>query len=254
MIDYICGDMLDVLENQKLFDVVLTSPPYNINKKYNVYKDNKSDTEYINWMGDIFETLYRHLSDDGAIYFNINSNLKNRILPFKIACKAGEYFQLQNTIIWVKSIAIPNSESNDKTGFIGGHYSPTQSNHYHHSGFEYLLHLTKYGDVEIDKKATGIPHKYQSNTKRFGQDTRHRGDVWYVPYNTKNAHGTHPAAFPARLVEMCLADFGRIPNCVLDPFCGVGTVGNVCKKLNYNFLGIDVDNEYINDAKKVFEK
>ena len=116
--------------------------------------------------------------------------------------------------------------------------------------FFLFFHFFHKSLVKIDKKATGIPHKYQSNTKRFGQDTRHRGDVWYVPYNTKNAHGTHPAAFPARLVEMCLADFGRIPNCVLDPFCGVGTVGAVCKKLNYNFLGIDVDCEYIKEAKK----
>jgi DNA modification methylase len=47
----ICGDSLEVLKTipEESIDVILTDPPYNVNYKYNDYKDNLSDTDYFDW-------------------------------------------------------------------------------------------------------------------------------------------------------------------------------------------------------------
>lgn len=248
---YICGDILKELINNEKFDLMITSPPYNIGKQYTCYNDCKTDEDYLNWMFKVYSKLYNHLSEDGSLYLNLGSNLKNAVLPVKTLLQATQAgFVLQNTIIWVKSIAIPDVETRDGIGFTGGHYTPIQSDRYHHSGFEYIFHLTKSGNVKINKANTAVSHKDKSNDNRWQNDSRDRGNVWYIPYDTVQDKRKHPAQFPFRLAEMCILDYGRIPNCILDPFCGVGTVGKVAAKYGYNSIGYDIDSSYIKIANE----
>jgi len=248
--EYICGDVLKELKDAK-FDLIITSPPYNIGKNYNYYNDCKSDEEYLNWMYQVYTKLYNCMSDNGSLYLNLGSNLKNAVLPIKTILQATNAgFVLQNTIMWVKSIAIPNDETRDGIGFTAGHYTPIQSERYHHSGFEYIFHLTKNGNVKINKTNTAVSHKDKSNDNRWQNDLRDRGNVWFIPYDTVQDKKKHPAQFPQRLVEMCILDFGQKPNCILDPFCGIGTVGKVAKKYGYNSLGYDIDPTYVKIANE----
>ena len=63
--------------------------------------------------------------------------------------------------------------------------------------------------------------------------------VWNIP--NKGYKGAHYAAFPIGLVEPMIRLGSKPGDTVMDPFAGTSTVGIVCKKLNRNFVGIELD-------------
>ena len=99
--------------------------------------------------------------------------------------------------------------------------------------------------------------RYQdkSNVARWraaADDLRCRGNTWFIPYDTiqsRDKERPHPATFPPRLPEMCLRLHGidRIKT-VADPFLGLGSTAVACAQLGLNFLGIEMDEGYLNEA------
>lgn len=73
--------------------------------------------------------------------------------------------------------------------------------------------------------------------------TRNKRDVWTIP--TQPYRGAHFAVFPEKLVEPCVLAGSSPGSLVLDPFCGSGTVGVVSTHYGRNFVGIELNPEYI---------
>jgi len=80
---------------------------------------------------------------------------------------------------------------------------------------------------------------------------RNRRCVWEV--NNKPFHGMHFAVFPEDLVEIMMRAGCPIDGIVLDPFMGSGTVAVVAKRLGRNWLGIELNPDYIKIALKRIE-
>lgn len=100
---------------------------------------------------------------------------------------------------------------------------------------------TKYGD-NSDSRFT----IYSGNTWRPTAKRRKR-DVWTVPpANLKEAHF---AVMPERLVEPCILAGCPKGGVVLDPFFGSGTTGVVSKKLRRDYVGVELNTEYVEMAK-----
>lgn len=59
----------------------------------------------------------------------------------------------------------------------------------------------------------------------------------------------HPATFPLWLAKDHILSWSNEKDIVLDPFCGSGTTGVVCKALKRNFIGIDIEASYLEMAK-----
>jgi site-specific DNA-methyltransferase (adenine-specific) len=72
-------------ENKIKFDVIVTSPPYNINKYYTKYNDRREKNDYLDWLQRIAEKSKYVLKEDGAFFLNVGSTLKDPLLPFDIA-------------------------------------------------------------------------------------------------------------------------------------------------------------------------
>lgn len=89
-----------------------------------------------------------------------------------------------------------------------------------------------------------------SNSKGFKRFTgfRNKRDVWTV--NVKGCKGAHFATFPTELIKPCILAGCPENGIVLDPFFGSGTVGVVAKKLNRNYIGIDINEDYCKLAEK----
>lgn len=78
------------------------------------------------------------------------------------------------------------------------------------------------------------------------------GDGDILRFNAvKVSDRVHPAQKPTELIEVILKKVTK--TVVLDPFMGSGTVGMVCKKLDINFIGIEIDKNYFEIAKKRIE-
>ena len=78
------------------------------------------------------------------------------------------------------------------------------------------------------------------------------GDVWKIATQPcpRDFRGVHFAMFPEKLIEpMILAGCPK-DGIILDPFCGLGTVGVVCKRFKRNFIGIDISEKYCERARQ----
>ena len=240
--------MNEILEENSI-DMIITSPPYNIGVEYNSHNDLMPFDKYLEWMGEFGKACKRVLKENGSLFFNIGDKSSDELKAFEVAKRINnENLKLQNTIHWIKSIAIPEEEINI------GHFKPVNSKKFLNNCHEYIFHFTKNKDVELNKLAIGVPYADKSNIGRWKsvkEDLRDRGNAWYIPYKTVRSEKEHPAMFPERLPEMCIKLHGYTNNTVvLDPFLGSGTTCVVAKRLGCNYLGFDIDEKYVEVAKQ----
>jgi site-specific DNA-methyltransferase (adenine-specific) len=234
-------------------DVIVTSPPYNIGALYTTHDDRAMTRgDYLRWLGDVAKECRRVLKDNGSFFLNIGGKPSDPALPIEASMKVMEHFHLQNHIIWVKSIAIPEEESILTEDLSVGHYKPVNSTRYLSNCHETILHLTKHGDVRVDKDAIGVPYSDKTNTTRWGNGSnglRDRGTTWFIPYETVKSAKGHPCSFPVELPMKCIKFHGLQEGLlVMDPFMGIGTTAIACSILGMRFIGFEVDASYIEQA------
>lgn len=236
-------------------DVVVTSPPYNIGVRYNGYDDTASREDYLQWTDMWAQEVCRVLSDGGSFFLNVGSKPTDPLVPFQILDVMLRYFKLQNVIHWIKSIAILKSEVGNYPGItqdvVVGHYKPISSRRFLNDCHEYIFHLTKNGNVELDRLAVGVPYQDKSNITRWanGSNGIHcRGNTWFIPYETirdRNKDRPHPATFPVELPERCIRLHGAArTKLVMDPFLGLGSSALACAKLGVDFVGFEIAEDY----------
>jgi site-specific DNA-methyltransferase (adenine-specific) len=244
--------------DEKSIDVIVTSPPYNIGKKYKAYHDEKPRDEYLDWIEEVAAESHRILKDEGSFFLNVGGKFTDPWIAIDVANRFRSHFTLQNQIHWIKSIALPKEDMGDyshtNATIAVGHYQPINSRKYLSGGHEFIFHFTKFGDVEIDKLSIGVPYQDKSNIGRWksaNKDLRERGNVWFIPYKTIQESRPHPTVFPEQLPELCIKLHGyNEKTVVLDPFMGIGTTALACRKLGVNFLGFEIDPSYVEIANE----
>jgi site-specific DNA-methyltransferase (cytosine-N4-specific) len=129
---------------------------------------------------------------------------------------------LRSDVVWNKPNAMPESVKD----------RPVRAH-------EYLFMLTKSERYHYDHEAVKEPADN-------GKGTRSRRSVWHV--NTKPFSGAHFATFPPDLIRPCILASTEAGDFVLDPFFGSGTVGLVCQQENRQYVGIELNPDYVDLA------
>jgi len=248
------GDCLEYLKTIKepTFDLVITSPPYNIGRNYNYYSDNKDN--YIDWLIEVFNEVCRCLKSNGHLFLNLSSTKNDPYAAYKIA--EGINWKLQNNIIWCKAVEID--------GYVRGYSTPTSSKRYLQNGWEHLFHFTNDGNTEIDLEASGVPYNTDYNNaarneKRSGKNWRPTTTCWHITYKSKatkqitkelTGEKLHPAIFPKELVSKCIKVSGLKNGLVFDPFAGTGTTLLTAKEFGLDYFGCEIDPDYADFINK----
>jgi site-specific DNA-methyltransferase (adenine-specific) len=256
-----CLQGLPLLRDASL-DVVVTSPPYNIGKPYRSYNDGRPRDEYLDWMENIAQHCATKLKEDGSFFLNVGGKPTDPWVGLDLANRFRSSFILQNTIHWIKSIAIPKEDTGRYPAILDdiavGHYQPVNSKRYLSNCHEYIFHFTKTGDVPINPLAIGVKYQDKTNIGRWknaSTDLRSRGNTWFIPYETIQTARSHPTFFPLKLPEMCLRLHGITKHMlVLDPFMGTGSTALACQKLGVDFIGFEIDKTYVSMARKNLRK
>jgi site-specific DNA-methyltransferase (adenine-specific) len=232
-------------------DLVVTSPPYNLGVRYRKFSDRQDRQSYLKWCREWATQIRRVLKPGGSFFLNVGSAPSNPMLPHEIVSEFRELFVLQNTIHWIKSIAIE-----DRTC---GHFKPISSKRFLNDCHEYIFHFTRSGRVEIDRLAVGVPYQDKSNVSRWshtrGSDLRCRGNTWFIPYKTiqsREKERPHPATFPVQFAEWCIKLHGvsRVKT-MLDPFLGIGNSAIAAQRCRVNnFIGFEIDETYLAEAQR----
>ena len=212
-------------------DIVVTSPPYNLDIAYSQYSDDVARDKYLAWSREWAAEVKRVLKPEGSFFLNVGGAPSNPLLPHEIILKLRGLFVLQNTIHWIKSITVTPKRGPEVSA---GHFKPINSKRYLTDCHEYIFHLTKSGDVKLDRLALGVEYSDKSNIARWGHtggnDKRCRGNNWFIPYETiksRDKDRPHPATFPIALAAWCMKLHGldKSPGGIvaLDPFLGIGS-------------------------------
>jgi site-specific DNA-methyltransferase (adenine-specific) len=275
-----CIEGMSLLEAECV-DLVVTSPPYNLGISYRTYSDRQDRRSYLRWSHKWAELVRRILKPSGSFFLNIGAAPSNPMLPHEIVIELRDLFVLQNTIHWVKSIAIEDRCSRRPVGDAPyshetlpsgashreaatairshGHFKPISSKRFLNDCHEYVFHFTKTGRVELDRLAVGVPYEDKSNIARWshtrGSDLRCRGNTWFVPYETiqsREKERPHPATFPVQLAEWCIKLHGESRvHTMLDPFLGIGNSAAAAQRCGVkNFIGFEIDETYLAEAKR----
>lgn len=232
---YKSSEDMGEIENNSI-DVIVTSPPYNRNKRYSddtgqIYNDKKPQEEYFRFLSRVWRECYRVLNPKGIFFLNIGDAAPDQGLSeevVQLAVKAG--FHRLQTIIWIKS-------------FLGkGHFTPTGGRRRLNNLWENIFVLVKNRKkYQMNPKAIGVPYVDKSNIGRYAEeDIRDAGNVWLVPY-AKTTGATikkgHEAPFPIELPYKCikLAE----GETVLDPFAGIGSTLAAARLLKKKGFGYE---------------
>lgn len=253
--EVITGDALYVLKNveDEKFDLVITSPPYNVGKEYEV---KKSIEKYLKEQEEIIKELIRVTSNEGSICWQVGNYVqKGEVFPldifyYHIFKKYG--LQLRNRIIWYFG--------------HGLHASNRFSGRY-----ETILWFTKTDNYIFNLDNVRVPAKYPGKRhfkgpKRGQLSGNPKGknpsdiweiitqdwenELWNIP-NVKSNHpekSIHPCQFPVELVERCILALTNKGSWVLDPFAGVGSTLIASIKNHRNVIGIDKEKKYTDIA------
>jgi site-specific DNA-methyltransferase (adenine-specific) len=257
------GDSLAILPTLERgsVGVVVTSPPYNLGIKYRSYRDDLPRTDYLNWTDRWLRAVSEVTSPSGSLFLNVGAKPTDPWVPLEVAQVARRYFRLQNTIHWVKSIAIDREAAGLSAGLSRdvavGHYKPINSDRFVNDCHEFIFHFTPAGRTRLDRRAVGVPYQDSSNIKRWaaaGDGLRCRGNTWFIPYDTiqrRDRDRPHPASFPPKVPEQCIRLHGLSRAAtVLDPFLGLGASAIAAVRLGLDFAGIEVDEYYLKEAIK----
>jgi site-specific DNA-methyltransferase (adenine-specific) len=260
-LSFFLGDCLEILPrlDRRSIHVVVTSPPYNLGIKYRSYEDTLPRDEYLAWTGRWVREVAEVLRHDGSLFLNVGAKPKDPWVAMDIARAVRPHLELQNTIHWVKSIVIEQDAAGAAAGLTRdlavGHYKPINSTRFVNDCHEFVFHFSPSGAVPLDRRAIGVAYQDKSNVTRWqsaGSDLRCRGNAWFLPYETINSREKdrpHPATFPVRLPEYCLRLHGAGRGAVvLDPFTGLGSTAVACASLGIDFVGIELDRDYLDEA------
>lgn len=258
---FFLGDCVDVLRllPPASFDVVITSPPYNLGIQYDSYDDAGPRSDYLTWIGTWAKEIRRVLGPGGSFFLNVGAKPTDPWVPFDVAQAVRPHLQLQNVFHWVKSIAIDADAVGNGSGLrktlAVGHYKPINSPRFVNDCHEFIFHFSLDAATPLDRLAVGVPYQDESNISRWksaGAGLRCRGNTWFLPYDTiqsRDRERPHPATFPERLPEFCVRLHGvaRIGR-VLDPFLGLGSTMVSCARLGLSCDGIELDAGYLEHA------
>ena len=189
-------------------------------------------------------------------------------IPWMLAfALRNEKFYLRQDIIWHKPNPMPESIKDRCT-----------------KSHEYIFLLTKSSTYYFDNRAILEPAAYDGrkdtrfkgsnkysdsptglNVQSFaekgherwankieGQPARNKRDVWTIP--TRSFKGAHFATFPPDLIKPCILAGCPVDGVILDPFFGAGTTGLVALQLRRNFIGVDLNPEYVKIAEERLQK
>ncbi len=243
------GDCLEKMKEMpdNLIDLVVTSPPYHTNKEFDNFV---SIPEYCSFLDKTFKILSDKLKENGRICWQAAFTVATpRHSPIFEAYQSAlkNNFLYRDFVIWFPQSTLTDRKQASNTGW-GSWRSP--SNPTIRGAFQGLIVFDKMGHTN---KPMGREPDLES--KEFMDLTR---SLWFIPQDNENKGDyptrLHSSPFPILLVENCIKLFSYKDDLVLDPFMGSGSAGIAALKNNRNFIGIEVNPEYFEIAKKRIEE
>ncbi|MBU4477336.1 transcriptional repressor LexA [Candidatus Parcubacteria bacterium] len=247
------GDTISLLRRfpDKSVDLVLADPPYNLSKGNNINFQNKGlkgfggkwnkvmedwdnlpFVDYMNFTYEWLKEVKRVLKPTGSVWvFGTYHNIGLINTIFQIL-----EVEIINEVVWYKRNAFPNLAGRRLTAshetLLWAHAGNGKRNYY----FDY--HASK---------------EFSEDSDRLKERGRQMRTVWDIPNNKEREElrfGKHPTQKPLRVCRRIVKISSKPGDVVLAPFAGVGSECVAAKELGRRYIGIELEKEYVDIAKK----
>lgn len=230
MTNIILGDCLNELKsiNSNSVDLIIADPPYNVGKDYGNKSDKQDFDNYIDFSKKWLSECHRILKKSGTIYVFIGFRYISYL--YQIMEKdLGMNFV--NWISWHYTQGIGKTKG----------FSPRHDD---------ILMFSKSSNYTFNLDDIRIPQKFYRKVNNMRG--ANPGDVWdvsHVHYCQKGRQ-PHPTQKPEAIIERMVLASSNEGDLVVDPFSGSGTTLRVCQQLKRNAIGIELNEEYIEQTKE----
>lgn len=220
-----------------LFDLTVTSPPYNIGKEYEVVKPLD---EYLDWCGHWLGQIHALTKPRGALWLNVGYvpvASKGRAVPLPYLLYDRVPFFLMQEVVWHYGAGVACRKQ----------FSPRNEKFlwYVKDETDYVFNLDDVRDPNVK-----YPNQRKNGVLRCNPKGKNPSDVWDLPKVTSGAKRSsaertpHPAQFPAAVIERTIKASSCPGDLVLDPFMGSGTTAEVALKTGRAVVGFEIDKGY----------
>ncbi len=241
-----CFETMRFMQEQGVkVNAVLTSPPYNnsrptgsmetSSRRYDVYRDDMDNDEYIEWTINLFNNYNKILEENGVILYNINYGTENPDLLWLLlnAIITRTDFMIADMITWKKKTAIPNNVSRNKLTRIT----------------EPVFVICRKSEID-----TFICNKRIVSRRSNGQVHYENKLAYIEAKNNDGACDLNKATFSTDLVIELLDLYVAEGMSVYDSFSGTGTTANGCKSIGINYLGSEISKAQCEYSKERLDR
>jgi len=221
------GDCRGILPQlpDKSIDLVLTSPPYNVGKEYEL---DISRDKYKDLLTEALYSLHLKLRDDGRVCWNVANTMGLGDLVFSplhisLNALAVTLFRLRDIVVW--------NQLNSGNDTAWGSYCSASAPWLRHQCESIIIAYKDIWKKEIKGISTITPAQFMKWTV----------DLWSM---SCASNSKHPTPFCEELAVRCLLLYSYQSDLILDPFLGSGTTAYCAKKLNRKCIGIEIEEKY----------
>ncbi len=257
------GDCLDLLKklDDNSIDLVITSPPY---ADLKVYIDNPGilADNYVEWFLPICNEICRVIKPTGSFILNINDKVENGFrhpYVFDLISEIHKRTELKmfERLFWNKMKGLPNrSRFGDRVEYLFWFAKE--------KGFKFYLDemRTEYSEKSIQRMKKPLKKRF---ARREGDSDLEYKDwspnplgalpttLVNISSESKKIADNHVAVYPTELVKYFIKGSTEEGDVVLDPFMGTGTTAVASNELGRNWIGFEMQQDYINLANSRIE-
>lgn len=244
----ICQDLFEAADYlpSKFADILFLDPPYNLGRSFNTKKFKEMPLEdYEEYIESFVLKLQHTLKPNATIYFCgdwRSSTAIHRVLE--------KYFIVRNRITWEREKG-RGSKTNWKNNSEDIWFATVGKN--------YTFNID---DVKLKRKVIA-PYRTESGKPKDWHETKegsyritHPSNLWTdisVPFWSMPENTDHPTQKPEKLMAKLILASSNEGDLIFDPFAGSGTTSVTAKKLNRNYLNIELDESYASLIEKRLE-
>ena len=248
---YVAGDAATVMATieDESIDCIVTTPPY--------WRRRTQGTESITattkeeFVAELLQTMaqaWRVLKPKGSLWLNMGDDTTDGFvqgIPWRVLLQMmdAQGWRLVNEVVWNKTTT-----------------SPQGSQDHLRKVHEFMFHMVKdedfyYNDEELRRTFALIQRNDDKSHARIPRGKGHQGqipsDVWTI--GVQRSGIAHYCVAPDTLYRLPIIATSPRDGIVLDPYCGTGTACRIAYELNRRSIGIDINGDYIRQARATIE-
>ena len=253
------GDAATVMQRieDESIDCIVTTPPYWRRREQGTESITAtSSAEFIQELLLTMAQAWRVLKPQGSLWLNMGDDTTGGFvqgIPWRVvlAMMDQQGWRLVNEVVWNKTTT-----------------SPQGSQDHLRKVHEFMFHLVKnddfyYNDEELRRTFALIMRNHVKGRKKSEKIEEHYllpegghglvpGDVWTI--GVQRSGIAHYCVAPDTLYRLPMVATCPRDGIVLDPYCGTGTACRIADELNLRSIGIDINQQYINQARASIEQ